>query len=333
MTHRITMNDVAREAQVSIMTVSRVVNNKTEVSPATRQLVLNVIERLGYRPSSIARGLATKHTATLGVVVPDIANPFFAGVVRGAENQAYAEEYSVFLCNTNEDPEREIAVLQSLEEKRIDGLLLCASRLPEDKLRQIVGCFPATILVLRQLKNDNVQAVLVDDESGGQMATQHLLRSGHQKIGFLAGPMLSYSGQCRMRGYLTAMEAAGLPVNPDWILNGAPYVHNGRESAHRLLSSFPELTAILCFNDLVAVGAIQACAELGKKVPNDLAIIGFDDIPLASLVTPPLTTCRTPQEKLGSTAMQTLLKQIRGGGNDQEKIVIRPELIVRASAP
>jgi len=100
-----------------------------------------------------------------------------------------------------------------------------------------------------------------------------------------------------------------------------------------LLSSFPELTAILCFNDLVAVGAIQACAELGKKVPNDLAIIGFDDIPLASLVTPPLTTCRTPQEKLGSTAMQTLLKQIRGGGNDQEKIVIRPELIVRASAP
>jgi len=333
MTHRITMDDVARKAQVSIMTVSRVINNKDEVSPATRRRVLKIIDSLGYRPSGIARGLATKRTAALGVVVPDIANPFFAGIVRGAENHAYADGYSVFLCNTNEDPARELAVLHSLEEKRIDGLILCASRLSEEKLAVVGEHFPEVVLMLRHLEHDSIHSVLVDDRLGGQILTRHLIRSGHRKIGFLAGPAKSYSGKCRVRGYKAAMKEAGFPVNPQWVVNGAPYVQHGKESARKLLTSFPELTALLCFNDLVAVGAIQACAQLGRSIPQDMAITGFDDIPLASLVTPTLTTCRIPQDTLGESAMQMLLNSIKGSNGTRKKVLIRPELIVRESAP
>lgn len=333
MPRRVTMTDVAQEAGVSVMTVSRVVNNKADVSPATRQRVLAVIERLGYRPSGIARGLATKHTATLGVVVPDIANPFFASVVRGAENQAYAAGYSVFLCNTDEDPERELAVLQSLEEKRVDGLMLCASRLPEAQLQAIVEHFPAVVLLFRRLQGDCIKTVLIDDELGAQAATQHLLNAGHRNIGFLAGPPLSYSGQGRVRGYRLTMDAAGLEVDSRWIRHSAPKVEDGRLCAHELLSVAPELTAILCFNDLIAVGALQACAEMGKRIPDDLAIIGFDDIHLAALVTPPLTTCRIPQYDLGSKAMHVLLNQVDECEDEDDEIIIRPELIVRGSAP
>ena len=152
MPNRITMADVAREAGVSLMTVSRVINNKSQVSAATRQRVLSIVEQLGYRPSGIARGLATRRTGTLGLVVPDVANPFFADVARGVEHQAYAEGYNVFLCNTAEDPEREVAVLQLLEEKRVDGVMLCSSRLEDEDLRALLGRHPAVVLVNRQLE-------------------------------------------------------------------------------------------------------------------------------------------------------------------------------------
>ncbi len=154
MAHRITMTDVAELAGVSLMTVSRVVNNKEDVSQETRQRVLDVIQELGYRPSSIARGLVTRRTGTLGVVVPDIDNAFFSGVVRGAENQAYADDYSVFLGNTNEDPDRELAVLDSLEEKFVDGLILCSSRLETEQLRQIVDRFPSVVLLSRRARRE-----------------------------------------------------------------------------------------------------------------------------------------------------------------------------------
>jgi LacI family transcriptional regulator len=333
MTNRVTMADVARQAGVSSMTVSRVINDKGDVSPATRQRVWAVIEQLGYRPSGIARGLVTQRTGTLGLVIPDIANPFFAGVARGVEHGAYAAGYNVFLCNTEEDPEREVAVLKSLEEKRVDGLVLCSSRLDDGELRLAVGRYTAVVLVNRRLEGEAVHSVLIDDRMGGRLATEHLLNTGHRAVGLLRGPEMSHSGRERAAGYRNSLARAGVPADPRWQRTCAPTVQGGQEAAHELLVSCPELTALFCYNDLVAVGALQACADLGYRVPRDRAIVGYDDIPLAPLVTPPLTTCRVPRFELGAEAVRLLLDEIEGVPDDGREIVLQPELIVRASAP
>ena len=327
------MSDVAREAGVSLMTISRVINDKGEVSPATRLRVLGVIDRLGYRPSGIARGLATRRTGTLGLVVPDIANPFFSDVARGAEDRAYAEGYNVFLCNTGESLQRERSALQSLEEKRVDGLVLCSSRLDEAELRAALDPYPAVVLVNRRLEGCDAGAVLTDDAAGARIATQLLLEAGHRAIGFLAGPPASYSGRQRSRGYRAALDAAAVVYNPAWARHCSSEVEGGREMTHELLANGEGPTALICYNDLVAIGALQACSELGRKVPDDLAIVGSDDISLAALVTPSLTTCRVPRRELGAQAMRLLLDRIQGSREACEAIVLQPELVVRASAP
>jgi LacI family transcriptional regulator len=333
MTGRVTMADVAREAGVSLMTVSRVVNSKAEVGVATRQRVQEVIERLGYRPSGIARGLATKRTGTIGLVLPDVANPFFAEVAQGAEHVAYAEGFNVFLCNTKEDAGREAAVLRSLEEKRVDGLVLCSSRLDEASLGEAVSRFSSVVMVNRRLEQDQVHSVLLDDETGGRQATDHLLQSGHRAVGMLAGPAISHSGIERAAGYRAALTTAGLPYLPEYVRPCPPMVEGGYDGVLGLLADHPGLTAVFCYNDLVAVGALRACADLGRQVPTDVAVVGYDDIPLAALVTPPLTTCRVPRYELGVEAVQLLLDRIRRSQEMPAEIILKPELVVRASAP
>ncbi|HNT78839.1 MAG TPA: LacI family DNA-binding transcriptional regulator [Anaerolineae bacterium] len=329
---RATIKDVAEAAGVSRQTVSRAINNMGEISLETRLRILQIAEEMGYRPSSIARSLATQRTGTLGLVVPDVANPFFAEVARGAEHAAYTQDYNVFLCNTNEDPQREIAVLESLEEKRVDGVLLCSSRLPEEDLVAALSHYAAAVLFNRKLDGSNVGAVLIADERGGALATNHLLHAGHQKIGFLSGPPTSWSGQQRVKGYSAAMIAAGHPDPTDWVRVCSPTVAGGRGMALELLQAHPELTALFCYNDLVAIGALQACVQLKRKVPRDLAIVGFDDIPLAALVTPALTTCSVPRYDLGRQAMELLLERIDGCTDQCRELIVEPELIVRASA-
>ncbi|MDF1512461.1 MAG: LacI family DNA-binding transcriptional regulator [Anaerolineae bacterium] len=335
MSNRITIGDVAKKAQVSMMTVSRVINNKDDVSPATRQRVLQAVEALGYRPSGIARGLATQHTGTLGLVVPDIANPFFAEVARGVEHGAHEKGYNVFLCNTEEDQGREIAVLQSLEEKWVDGIILCSSRLDNETLIKVTHSHPAVVLVNRRLEANpgSAGSVLVDDIAGSRLVTQHLLNTGHRTISFLAGPAGSHSSQWRIRGYRESLAAAGIVPDPDWIRYCAPVVEAGFTAARALLTAHPASTALLCYNDLVAVGALKACAELGAQVPIDVAVAGFDDIPLAALVTPTLTTCHIPRYALGTRAVALLLDHISQPNLDPQEIILQPHLIVRASAP
>lgn len=331
---RVTMAQVAREAQVSLMTVSRVINDKEGVSEATRGRVQAVIEELGYRPSNIARGLVTKRTGTLGLVVPDIANPFFAEVARGAEYIAYDAGYNVFLCNTGENIQRELEVLETLVEKRVDGVMVCSSRLEESVLEEVVAGHPATVLVSRRLESDDVDIVVINNVVGGQMATEHLLQAGHRAIGFLAGPPVSESGRSRAAGYRATLLAAGVSPNPDWTCHCLPTVEGGRKVAHELLAANPELTALFCHNDLIAIGALQACADLGREVPTDVAIVGFDDIPLAALVSPSLTTCHVSRHEMGSQAMQLLLERISGSTEKMcREIIFQPELVVRASAP
>jgi LacI family transcriptional regulator len=329
--------DVAREAGVSMMTVSRVINNKEGVSQETRQAVEKIILKLNYRPNKFARGLVTQRTGTLGLVVPDISNPFFAGVARGVEKAAFAEGCSILVCNTEEDPQRELDVLELLLEKWVDGLVLCSSRLEPKKLRSILLQYPAAVLVNKELESVNVPlsvgCVLINDRGGGLMATNHLIKSGHKVIGFLSGPAVSHSSRWRAKGYQQALMEAGLPYRPEIVLPCAPTVEGGQQAAAQLLAAHPEITALFCFNDLVAVGVIQACNESGRAIPEDLAVVGYDDIMLAPLVTPSLTTCRVAREELGRLATGLLLERLGGCTDGCEKSILEPELIIRASAP
>ena len=330
------MSDVARQAGVSLMTVSRVINDKGDVSSETRQRVLQIISSLEYRPSGIARSLATKETCTIGLVVPDVSNPFFADITRGVEGLAYLKGYHVFLCNTEEDPQRELAVIQSLEVKRVDGLILCSSRLGEEKLVDILANMPPVVLINRRLHQtgeDNIDSVILDDERGGWISTHHLIQSGHQRIGFLAGPAASYSGAGRRAGFLAALKDADIELEAGWISYCKPSVEGGYEATRSLLAMYPQLTALFCYNDLVAVGALQACDELNRRVPQDLAIVGHDDIPLAALVSPALTTCRVPRYELGTMAVNALLERFQDCPGGCQQNVLQPELVIRASAP
>jgi LacI family transcriptional regulator len=334
--NRITMSDVARRAGVSLMTVSRVINNKEDVKAETRQRVLEIIEDLDFRPSAIARSLATRKTRTIGLVIPDVTNPFFADITRGVEHLAYTEGYHVFLCNAEEDPQRELAVIESLEEKRVDGLILCSSRLDDEILASLLARLPAVVLINRHLAGDTedrFDAVSLDDEFGGRLITQHLIDGSHRQIGFLAGPTFSYSGQERLKGYRAAMNAAGLVIQPGWVANCSPTVTGGYQLTLDLLARHPQLTALFCYNDLVALGALQAGASINRKVPQDLAIAGYDDIPLAAIVSPPLTTCRVQRHELGVEAVKALIDRIKGCQDGCHEILMKPELIIRQSAP
>lgn len=333
MMKRVTIADVARAAGVSPQTVSRAINDKGEIRPETRAQVLDVIGRLGYRPSTLARGLVAHKSFTFGLVVPDIANPFFSEIARGAEEVAHDAGYILLLCNTIEDPGREVDALRTLEAQRVDGVLLCSSRLPDEELRARAAKFPAVVLVNRALPGSGLSSVSVDDEAGAWHAVQHLLRSGRRTIAFLAGPPASRSGARRAQGYRRALANAGIGPDPDLSLSCAPHLEGGRNAVRTLFPHHPRIDGLLCYNDLVAVGALQGCAELGRRVPEDVAVAGCDDIALAALVTPALTTTRSDKRRLGAEAVRLLLSQVGGCVMGCEDIVLQPELIVRASAP
>lgn len=332
MSFRVSIADVAREAGVSRQTVSRALNNKGEISNATLQRVLGVIDRLDYRPSSIARGLATRHTRTIGFIVPDIANAFFADIARGADDLAHPAGYSLLLHNTAEDPEREADLLRSLEQRSVDGVLLCSSRLSDECLAELVGRYEAVVLINRTLPG--VSSVCVDDAYGAALRVTHLLRSGRRRIGLVTGTRMSHSGKERERGCREALAAQGIPLDEGLMVRCAsPDIEHGYAAARALLETRPDVDGLICYNDLVATGALRACGDLGRRVPADVAITGADDILFAGLVTPALTTVRSDRQDIGVAAARLLLDQLNGGSSSCQCLTIQPELIVRASAP
>jgi LacI family transcriptional regulator len=329
--HHITIADVAREAGVSRQTVSRVINAKGEISETTCRRVQAVIERLGYRPNSIARSLATQRTFTLGVIVPDIANPFFAEVVRGAEEVAHRVGYSILLANSVEDPQREADLLNILEDKQVDGLILCSSRLPDDQLAEHIDRHPSVVLINRRLPQTRVHTVRVDYHQGARQVMAHLFALERHFIGFLAGPLTAYSSGERMQGYREALAEHGQSYDPGLLRFCSPYYDDGCKAAGELLSARPQIDAIICFNDLVTAGALCACRRSGRRVPEDVALAGADDILLASLISPALTTLSVDKRQLGASAMQLLLDEIAGATHGPQDIVIPQTLVLRGS--
>ncbi len=332
---RPTITDVARAAHVSLMTVSRVMNNKPGVGDEMRRRILALADDMGYRPSQLARGLATRQTATIGLIVPDIANPFFAQFVRGAEDVAFEQGYNLFLVNTAEDLDREIAAFDSLWQKEIDGVILCSSRLPIDELETSLARFPSVLLFNRELTTPmpNIATLNINDGLGAQLAVQHFVSHGRTRIALVAGPTTSVSAQRRLDGYRAALKAANLVFDPAMLEHCPPTTEGGHAAVHAILSRRPRVEGIFAFNDLVAVGVMQACQEAGKRIPQDIAVIGVDDIPLATIIRPQLTTLRVNLLAVGRMAMESILDIIRSSGADTPPAYqVDPELVVRESA-
>ncbi len=330
-----TMRDVAREAGVSIKTVSRVVNNQGEISAETRRRVLAAIERLGYRPSKVARALVTQHTETVGLILGDIANPFFSEVARGVLQTAQAQGYDVFLCNSDYDPQQEIHALYSLADHNVDGMIIFPCWENEEKLKAFAARHRPLVVVNRVFpSHPGMSLVLNDIRQGARLAVEYLIGRGHTAIGLLAGRAAPLRRMERVQGFREALLAHGLPVVDDWILTGAPTmdVERGYEAARQLLTHHPQVTAVLAYNDLIAIGAIRACQELGRRVPDDLAIVGFDDIPLAGMIEPPLTTVHIDKFQLGQQAVLRLVEMLNDPEADLPPIHLDVNLVVRRSA-
>ncbi|MEM8861451.1 MAG: LacI family DNA-binding transcriptional regulator [Chloroflexota bacterium] len=333
MKKRVTVDEVAKKAGVSMMTVSRAINNKDGVGEKTRQRVLQIANEMGYRPSNLARSLATDRTATIGLIVPDISNPFFSQIAHGVETLAFEAGYTVFLLNTDENVDREIAVLNSLWEKRVDGMILCSSRLEQADLVERLTHFPAIVLINRQFSAEvnNVCTFNIDDQQVAKLAIDHLVATGHKNIAFIAGPQHSVSSQERLKGYQESLAAHGLQVKESYIEHCTPNTDGGYSAAAKLLKSHHEISAFFAFNDLTATGVIRACTDLHLQVPDDVAVIGVDDIPLASLVTPALSTIRIDKRKLGASAMNMLTALMDGKQIEKPQQNVLPKLIVRQS--
>jgi len=324
----VTMRNVARRAGVSIKTVSRVVNEQREVSEGTRKKVLATIEDLGYRPNVLARGLVSGRTLSVGLIIPQITDPFFPEVVLGVEDVAHQRGYSVFLCNASEDPQQELDYVELLAAKQVDGFILCGSRLDSKQLSRVASRYPVSTLTSRT--PSGVAVVSIPGEQGLYDLTYHLVRLGHQAVGYVG--WASPDRDSRLRGYRRAMQENGIAVCDAWIgrvVSNA--IDDGHYAAQQVLMRAPELTAIACYNDLVAIGVLKACAAMGRRVPQDVAVVGFDDIPLASLVSPTLTTVRVPRYSLGKMVMQLLLRVMEAEGAHQERLVVDTELVVRGS--
>jgi LacI family transcriptional regulator len=328
---RVTVEDVAQAAGVSLMTVSRAMNGREGIGEETRARILEIAREMGYRPSQIARSLATRQTATLGLVVPDVSNPFFAHIARGAEDAAYENGYSVFLLNSAEEAARERSALDSLWQKEVDGVILCSSRLPQDELQVYFERFPRMVLVNRDLvrPQSSVATINVDDRAGAEMAVRHLVQTGRGSIALIAGPETSVSGQRRLAGYKSGLAAASRSFDRQMVEYCPPTTAGGLQATRHLLEAHPEVDAILAYNDLVAVGALQACKGLGRDVPARVAVIGVDDIPLASLVQPMLSTLGVNQYEIGRAATCLLLEMFSDETLPGQAQVIQPELVLR----
>ena len=326
-----TMRDVAKRAAVSITTVSHVINQTRPVSDELQQRVLAAMQELGYQPNLLARGLRRGETHTIGMIVPDSANPFFAEVARGVEDTSFEQGYSVILCNSDGDLDKELFYANVLAEKRVDGIIFVAAGVSTEHIRDLQGRRIPLVVVDRDIPDVAVDSVLTDNARGGWLAAHHLVELGHRHIGCITGPSDVTPSAERVIGYWLALEQGGVPVNEALVVKGDFQYESGYRAAHHLLSGDNPPTAIFACNDLMAIGAIRAILELGQRVPADLSIVGFDDAPVASFANPPLTTVVQPKYEIGAIATKMLLERMRDLDIPPRRRVLDTSLLVRQS--
>lgn len=328
----VTIYDVAREAGVSMATVSRVVNNNPNVKPQTRKKVFEAIERLGYRPNAVARGLASKKTTTVGVVIPDISNANFAEVARGVEDIANMYHYNIILCNADKRKEKEIRVINTLLEKQVDGLLFMGGTVTDEHLQAFQTANVPIVLCGTTDEKGQMPAVDIDHERAAYDAVKLLIQQGHRKIGMISGTLQDpNNGFARYQGYKKALEDAGIPFSEDLVRIGNYRYESGVEAMKYFLQLSERPTAIFAATDEMAIGAIHAIQDEGMTVPGDISVISVDNSRMASMVRPMLTTVAQPMYDIGAVSMRLLTKLMNKENVDMSKIVLPHELIQRKS--
>ncbi|MGR5297965.1 substrate-binding domain-containing protein [Vibrio mediterranei] len=327
-----TMKDIARLAGVSTSTVSHVINKTRFVSEEISERVNSAAKELNYAPSALARSLKMNRTRTIGMLVTTSTNPFFGEVVKGVERSCYHQNYNLILCNTEGDTERMRASIDTLLQKRVDGLILMCSTLEGEKL-DIFDQYPTIPVVVMDWGPIHFESDKIQDNSylGGYLATKHLIECGHREIGCITGPLNRHQAMMRYEGYKKALKEHSLPLNPDWIIESDFECDGGAKSLEILMSRGALPSSLFVCNDMMAMGAINIAHDKGVKVPEELSIIGYDDIHIAKYMTPALTTIHQPKYRLGKAAVETLLAKIDKTTEVPDVVQLEPTLVVRNS--
>lgn len=326
------IKDVAREAGVSIATVSRVLNDIDVVNEDTKKKVLDAIKKLGYRPNIVARSLKTQKTKTVGILVPDISSGFYPEIVRGAEDVANIYDYNVILCNSDFDDEKEKEYLRVLKEKMVDGVIYMSSSLQEETLDIINELDLTTVLVETKDKEESLPSVTIDNVKAMQEATNYLIDKGLKNIAFAGakkGSMNAWGD--RYIGYENALNDRGIKLDDNLVYTKNLKVSTGYEAVEKFENSKKEYSAVVCASDEIAMGVINALRERGKKVPEDVSVIGFNDNAVSSVFYPKITTIKQPSYDMGSVAMRMLIKMLNKKELDESQFILDYELIERES--
>ena len=329
-----TIKDVAKMAGVSTTTVSHVINKTRFVAKETEEAVMQAIKSLKYSPSAVARSLKVNTTKSIGMIVTTSESPYFAEIIHAVEDHCYRQGYSLFLCNTQNDPEKIKNHVEMLTKKRVDGLLVMCSEYTQHSLDVLSGFSSVPMVVMDWGPNADTDIIEDNSFNGGYIATKHLIDCGHKAIGLIAGELDKTTARTRYEGFVKAMNEANLPIHENWIMEGFFEPEDGYECMNRILVQDNLPTAVFCCNDVMALGAISAITEKGLRVPDDISIIGYDNIHSSRFYAPPLTTIHQSKSRLGAQAVNLLFERIANKDNDsheKHRIAIHPELVLRKS--
>lgn len=326
-----TIRDVARAAGVSPATVSRFTNGTLDLPAATAERIQEAIRELDYRPNVLARNLSLGRSRTLGLVLPDIANPFFAQLASAAERQASDRNYHLILCSTENNPDRELEYLQQLQAKRLDGIVFLTEHAGHAPLAKRIVGIEHLVLVDEGIDGFTGPRIFSDNRRGGELATRHLLELGYRRIGFIGGPPDLMTARERREGYLQALRGAGLEADPDLQFGGPYRQGTGREGLTALLALPDPPKAVFAASDATAIGVLREARERGLRVPDDLSLVGFDGIAIGELLSPPLTTVAQQIEELGRQGVRALLEAVEKQGRRPKEVRLPIELLIRDS--
>jgi LacI family transcriptional regulator len=334
----VTIRQVAKKAGVSCATISRVINDSDTVKPKTREHVIRIIKEMGYAPNEVARSLSKNETKTIGVVVPDINNPFFGDVIKGVSLIADKNNLNILLCDTNEDPEKEKNSLRMLKDHRIRGIIICpASDTNEfngEYLSLLENLGIPIVLVGRDVKYSNFDGVFMDNVQGASDGVMALIQNGHKKIAIISGPEDSKPGRDRLGGYLKAISMGGLAFREDYIFRGSFKLESGYELTRQILQMEDRPTAIFTCNNMMTLGCIKALSEQGLKIPQDMALVGFDEIELLEIFNMQITVIARPTFEMGRIALELLLERFGKLDNQRgatKRITLTAELKCKGS--
>jgi LacI family transcriptional regulator len=327
-----TSHDVAAKAGVSVATVSRVLNNSPHVSPTVRRKVLRVVKTLNFQPNRTAQRLRAKQSKVIGLIISDIQNPFFTSVVRGIEDIAYANGYSLVLCNSDEDPAKEKLYIAVMRAEAVAGVILASTSESNPLVIELLDHQIPVIAIDRHIKNRKIDSALVANTQGAYAAVSHLIDLGHRCIGFIGLPLTRTPGKERFVGYQNALREHGSSVSRQLVRIANAKQQGGHDAALELLKYQPNITALFVANNLMTLGALDAIRERGLKIPDNISIVGFDDMPWAALLQPPLTVVAQPTYELGQKAAELLLERLKNPTKPVSNVQLNTTLIVRGSS-